>query len=288
MRQHLTVLLAAVAVLLLGYAGYEALFAEAEYQRLTVSSVAGEVTRTDATGAVLPAGPGDTLHASASIRVGASGHALLVAGQGAQLMLEEETSVRVLGADRRGVQIELDEGRVQARVQAGSRMLDVQAGSRTARTEGGSFRMARDSDGYVRVAADSGAVDILGPDGAAPLPVGQRLDVTPNGAATLSEVALEEILLEVQWSHPEPGNTPVPVSGRTAPHARIAIVGPEGASEVRADEEGRFQGEVDLPVGTHSVQVLANDGLSPTSVQTRSMERPAVVPVSTTEVRFGG
>jgi len=288
MRQHLTVLLAAAVVLVLGYGGYHVLFAEAEYQRLTVASVAGEVTRTDERGAVVPAGPGDSLHASAAIRVGAEGHALLVAGEGAQLMLEADTTVRVLAASRRGVQVELDEGRVQATVQPGSRVLGVRAGSRTARTEAGAFRVARDGDGYVRVAAEAGAVSVDGPDGAEALAVGQRLDVDPGGRAAISEAVLEEILLEVQWPEPTPGDTPVPVDGQTTPHAKVAIRGPGGTTELRADASGHFEGTIHLPPGDHVVRIDAADDLSPARTEERTLTRPAPVPVATTEVRFGG
>ena len=288
MKQHLTVMLAAAAVLIVGYGGYHALFAEAAYQSLTVASVAGEVTRTDASGGVLPAGPGDSLHASASIRVGASGHALLVAGEGTQLMLEADTSVRVLAADRRGVQVELDEGRVQARVQAGSRVLGVRAGDRTARTDAGTFRVARDAEGFVRMATEAGRVTVEGPDGTTSLPMGQRLDIDPAGRAAVSEAVLEELLLEVQWGTPVPGDAPVPVDGRTVPHAQVAIQGPRGTTRLRADADGRFHGDIDLPTGTHTVRVEAEDGLAPAAADARDLERPAVVPVATTEVRFGG
>lgn len=288
MKQHLTVLLAAAAVLVLGYGGYLALFADAEYQRLTVTSVAGEVTRTDARGATVPAGPGDTLSESSAIQVGASGHALLMAGEGTQLMLEEQTSVRVLAADRKGVRVELDGGRVQARVQPGSRMLGVRASGQTAETSAGRFQMARDSDGYVRIAPEAGTVTVEGPTGIQTLEPGERLDVTPEGQAAISEAVLEELLLEVHWPTPRPGEAPVAVSGRTTPHAEVAIRGPQGEESLRADAAGRFEGTVVLPTGAHVVTIESDDGLGQSTSTESVLERPARVPVATTEVRFGG
>ncbi len=288
MKQHLTVLLAAAVVLVLGYGGYYMLFAEAEYQRLTVASVAGEVTRTDARGVSVPAGPGDSVLASTSIQVGSTGHALLMAGEGTQLMLEEETSVRVLSADRQGVRVELDEGRVQARVQPGSRMLGVRAGDRESRTEAGAFLVGRDAEGYVRVSADSGSLQVDGPEGTSTLGSGRRLDVDPQGRSTISEAVLEEILLEVDWATPKPGNDPIPVDGRTIPHARVAIRGPDGTTEVRADADGHFRSTVALPSGEHKFTVEATDGLGADGSAEVTLTRPTAAPVATTEVKFGG
>ena len=289
MRQHLTVLLAAVAVLLVGYGGYAVLFTDPAHSQLTVASVAGTVTRVDPTGATSPASPGDALRADAGIRVGGSGHALLVAGEGSQIMLESDTTVRVLSADRRGVQVELDEGRVQARVQSGSRILSVQAGERTARATDGSFRVAKDSDGFVRVVTEAGTVDVDGPDGPTILSTAQRLDAPPTGPATVSDAAMEEILLQVQWGTPTVGSEPVAIRGTTVPHAAVSISGPDGVTALRADAAGQFESALVLPPGSpHDVRVEVTDGLGSPRSDSRVLARPVVVPTATTEVRFGG
>lgn len=287
MRQHLIVLFAAISVLGLGYGGYFVMFQEAEYRTLTVTSVTGAVTRSDERGVAVPAGPGDSVEASNVIRVGATGRALLTAGEGTQLLLEEETSVRVVAANRRGVQVELDEGRVKARVQPGSRMLGVRSGGQLARSDGGGFAVARDADGFVRVAVEDGSVEIDGPDGTRTLESGERLDAAPDGTSVLSSAVLEEILLEVRWADAKPGDAPVPVEGRTTPYARVAIEGPTGTSTTHADRDGRFAGEVAVPSGSHTITVDVSDGLGLEASDTRVVSRPAAVPVASTEVVFG-
>ncbi len=274
------------AVLILGYAGYWVLFAEDEYRRLTVASVAGEVIRTSPSGTSAAAGAGDFITASSQIRVGASGHAVLKAGEGTQLVLEKETSVRVLSADRRGVEVELDEGRVKARVQPGSRVLGVRAGPQEARTSAGAFQVARDGEGYVQVAAEQGTVEVIGPDGPTALTAGQRLDGSPTGRPSITDALLEEILLEVRWADPMEGG--VPIEGRTIPYAQVAVDGPEGRATTRADGAGAFSTSVPIPPGTHTVRVEVSDSFGAEAAQEQVVERAVAVPVATTEVKFGG
>ncbi|HCH62099.1 MAG: hypothetical protein CL927_19650 [Deltaproteobacteria bacterium] len=288
MKQHLIVLLAAVFVLALGYGGYFLMFQEAEYRRLTVTSVAGEVTRLDSTGAAVPAGPGDAVEETNVIRVGATGRAVLTAGEGTQLLLEQETSVRVLSASRRGVQVELDEGRVKARVKPGSRVLGVRAGERVAQTAAGGFQVARDVDGFVRVAVDAGTVEMDGPDGPQALAAGQRLDVDPSGEAVISSAVLEEILLEVQWPETPAGAAPLPIEGSTVPFGQVQVRGPQGTTTVHANQAGHFASEVSIPQGEHTITIDVSDGLGQATSDTRSVHRPSTVPVASTEVKFGG
>jgi len=288
MKEHLSVLLAALAVLAVGYGGYFVLFADPTTGRLMVTAVAGEVSRVAPDGRVEPAGTGDFLTEATEIRVGESGHVLLEAGEGSELRLEDHTSVRVLAADRRGVRVELDEGRVQARVRAGSRVLGVRAGVREVTADEGGFRMARDSEGTVRVAVDEGSVRMEGPDGPLSLASGQRFDARIGQPPVIRDSVVEELLLEIRWPSLPPGEAPAPVDGRTLPHANVRVRGPQGTTELQADAEGRFHAELTVPVGSHSVSVEVDDGLGSGRSETGQLERPIEVPVATTEVRFGG
>jgi len=288
MKEHLSVLLAALAVLAVGYGCYLVLFADPTTGQLMVTAVAGEVTRVAPDGRSEPAGTGDLLTESTEIRVGEAGHVLLEAGEGSELRLEDNTSVRVLAADHRGVRVELDEGRVQARVRPGSRVLGVRAGGRTATAEDGRFRMARDSEGTVRIAVDEGSVALAGPDGPTALAAGSRLDAVRGQVPVIQDSVVEELLLEIRWPSLPPGSDPAPVDGRTLPHAQVRIRGPQGTTELQADAEGRFFTELSVPAGTHAIEVAVDDGLGAERTESGQLVRPAEVPVATTEVRFGG
>ena len=290
MKEHLSVLLAALAVLAVGYGGYLALFADPTTGQLMVTAVAGDVTRVAPDGREEPAGTGDFLTEATEVRVGESGHVLLEAGEGTELRLEDKTSVRVLAADRRGVRVELDEGRVQARVRPGSRVLGVRAGGRTATAQDGRFRMARDAEGMVRIAVDEGKVALDGPDGPAELSAGSRLDAAPGQAPVIQDRVMEELLLEMRWPELTPGEAPAPIGGRTLPHALVRVRGPQGTTALRADAEGQFYTELDMPLDARrmEVEVEVEDGLGAERSAKSQLERPVEAPVASTEVRFGG
>lgn len=286
MRQQLPVIVAGVVVLLVGLLGYRVLFDDTEQRALVVSTVVGEVQRVDADGQAHPASVGEAVAADGSrVRVGAAGRAILSAGEGSSLLLEADTTVRVLEADRRGVTVELDEGRVQARVVDGASVLGVRAAGRTATVAGGAVRVGRDGQDTVRVAVDEGAVSLEG-FGVAGLVAGERIDARAGDGGVVSEAVMEEILLEVRWPEPGPTDGSVPVDGRTHPHARVAIRGPGGTTELDADEDGRFKAEIDLPTGDHVVSVTADDGLAEPRATEQTLHRDAPAPTASTEVRW--
>ena len=119
--------------------GYRALFGERPAHDLMVVSAERAALESKAYGSSTALQPGQVLGVSDVVRTASNGRAALQYGDGAQLMLAESTSLRVVAVDSTGVEIDVDEGEVTARVRQGAPPLNVTSQSRTIRATNADF-----------------------------------------------------------------------------------------------------------------------------------------------------
>ncbi len=291
MRNQLRVLLAAIAVLLLGWLGWVVLFADDDTPRLMVRSA------TDATvvGGDDPtpraATEGLVIGARDQVVVGPAGTAVLTMGEGTRLQLEPDASIRVLEADATGVRVELEGGRVQARVRPDSPVLGVSSRGRAIVARDAAFTVGVDPDGALAVDATEGALQLEGFDGAAELAAGQRLLDQPGRPAVV-DAATVDLLLHVRWPDGPVTAGTTTVEGRTAPYTEVVVrpggPGPSPGVRVRADVDGRFVAELPLAEGDNPLRVEARDPGGRVAASDGAVTRDSEAPTATSvEVGWG-
>lgn len=289
MRNQIRVLLAAVAVLLLGWLGWLALFGGDDTPALTVQAatdatvVGGEDPTPRAATAGLVVGARD------QVVVGPDGEAVLTMGEGTRLQLEPDASIRVLEADASGVRVELEGGRVQARVRPGSPVLGVSSRGRAVVARDAAFAVGVDADGALAVDATEGTVQLEGFDGAGTLSAGQRLLDQP-GQPPVVDDATVDLLLQVKWPEGPVQAGTARVAGRTAPYTEV-VVRPDGMGagiRMRADVDGRWSAELPVKEGENAMRVEARDPGGRTAAEAGAVTRDSEAPTATrVEVGWG-
>ncbi len=254
MRDVVQVLVAAVAVLVLGVAAWLWLFAADPLDPVVVQQVRGEVTRVRG-GVEAPATLGEALRDDDQIRVN-DGAAVLSMGQDTRLTLHEGASLRLLGLAEDGLRVELENGRVEATVRPGTPSLRVSSRGRGVVAQDADFALAVDDEGTFDLEARRGDLGVFGVDGVERLGEGQRLYAAPGQSATVAEIP-STLLLDVPW--PEGGptkETSITVRGVSAPGAKV--VGPGGVS-ARAGPDGAFTLTLALAEGQNELTLEATD-----------------------------
>ncbi len=260
MRDVLTVLAVAVAVLLVGVLGYSLLFGGDELQALSVQRVDGQV-RTERAGREEPTSIGELLGPGDRLIAGEGGRAVLSFGEASALVVESETSLRVLGEGDEGIEIELEGGRVHATVRPGDGGLGVRNGDRRVGLDEAEADIAIGPDGSAYVEVVDGDLELSGFDGVEALRSGQRLVAAP-GAAALVEGVDKDLLLDVAWPEARSTNQDtVLVRGTSAPGSRVRVSG--GVQDVRGqvDSQGDFELRVPLGEGDNALRVAVVDPL---------------------------
>lgn len=281
MRKQLPVLLAALAVLLLGWVGWYLIFLEGGTTKVVVLDPEGTVERRLASGRAALLESGDELAPSDVVRVSGEGSAVLAIGEGSSLRLGSSTSLRLVDVGRDSVQVELEGGRVQARVRAVGPGLRVGAAGRTVGATDADFTMGIDPTGTLAVQAERGTLTMDEVDGVPTLAAGAALIVPRRGDAVQIDTAAA-LLLEVDWpSSPATGAVGM-VEGQTAPYARVQV----GEWEVLAGADGRFQARLPLEQGANEVAVTARDALGREQAVSRTILRPGAPPIGTAEVQW--
>lgn len=288
MRQGLQILLAALVIAALGYAGYRVLFAEEEGARLEVVEARGDVVRS-APGGSQPLVAGDRLAVDDAVQVGPGSRAVLGVGEGTRLELEAESAVRVLAVEEGGIRVELEQGRVKARVRAGSTPLGLSSRGRAIYARDAELTAAVDGEGALAVDAERGAVRVegVGVD-ATEVQAGQRLVAMPGREAAIGAIPTE-LLLEVGW--PEVGRTrqkDVLVEGRTGAYAEVSVGQGDAWTTVRAGPDGSFRAQVPLEEGPNQLTVRARDALGNTREEEGAVLRDSTAPpITGSEVQWG-
>jgi hypothetical protein len=285
MRDVFKVLAVAVAVLLLGFLGYQGLFGEGASDGLRVSQVQGDVFVVGAERTL--AELGDVLGSEETLEAGAGGRAVLSFGGGGELTLEPETKIRVLPSQGDGLRIELDGGRIQATVRDGS-PLGIVSGSREVRADGrAAFQVAR-SQGSTYVSAQEGALNLRGFGDITELNADEVV-VAPDGGSPRLDPASRALLLEVEWPSDAVRRERLPVQGRADAGSSVALrVDGEVASLVEVDADGEWQAEVLLKEGPNVLQVEITDPLGRTQTLEQVVDLDTTPPKLTVEVAVSG
>lgn len=292
MRQALQLVMAALLVLVLGYAGYRVVFSEDHAAGVEVVLARGEVLRAGADGARAPLVPGDVVRARESVVVGEGSQAVLGVGEGTRLELEARSTLRVVDVDATGLRVELEQGRVSARVRAGSTPLGLTSRGRAIYADDADFTVAVDAEGALAVQPDRGQVRVEGltegESGPTALGTGSRLTALP-GRSPVIEAVPAQLLLEVGW--PGAASTrqaEVLLEGRTGPYAEVRVGDGDAWTRVRADHEGHFQAQVPLQEGENRLRVQATDALGNRREDELSLVRDSTAPLITgSEVQWG-
>ncbi|MCB9778085.1 MAG: FecR domain-containing protein [Alphaproteobacteria bacterium] len=291
MKQGLQLLLAALLVLVVGFAGYRLVFSEDGAVAVEVVEAEGDVHRTDATGHRSALAPGDRVEAQQTVHVGEDGRAVLGMGDDTRLELEARSAVQILEVDASGVRVELEQGRVSARVRAGGTPLGLSSRGRAVYVEDGETTVAVDQEGALAVEPGRGSVRVEGvsDDGSGrSVEAGQRLTSLPGGEPVIEAIPVE-LLLEVAFpGNPTTRAADVLVEGRTAAYAEVHVGDGADSVAVRADADGRFRASVPLDEGENQVRVRARDALGNTREDELSIIRDSTAPTITgSEVQWG-
>jgi hypothetical protein len=286
MREQLQAILAGLLIIVVSYFGYRVLFRAEEDAQLIVSHVQGRVTLTDAAGAQEDALSGLALSPDDELAVGEDSTASLSIGGDSSLILDAQSSIRVVGIEASGIRVELDEGRVSAKVRPGSPSLSISSRGRAVTADDASFSVNADIDGALSISAEQGSLALSGFGEQATLDEGRLLSAVPGEAPVLGPIP-DEILLEVHW--PELAATreeELYVEGRTSPYAEILVTIREEKSRVRARADGSFRTPIYLVEGDNAVHVVVEDGVGNRSETSRDFERRTTPPVLNIEVQW--
>lgn len=275
-------------VMALAVLSYRAFFGEAPAHDLMVVSSRSATVSTGGEGAGAALSPGDVVGVADVVKTGPDGAAALQYGNGAQLMLGDATTMRVLDADSTGVRIEMDEGTVTARVRQGAPPLDVLSNGRSVRASDADFTVMVSRDGGMSALAQRGQVAVRGIAGTPGLSEGQVLHTIGDGGKLVGSVS-DSLLLDVEWPEEEVTRlAEVDVSGVTDPFAVVTVGTGAGAVRVRADQEGRFSAEVALAEGVNTVPITVRDVSGREVTRTQTVRRDSTAPViQSAEVVWG-
>ncbi len=283
MRQALVTITAVALVLLLGWLGYTVIFDGHRRAVVIVESVEGRVERTRPAEVPVAVSSGDALGALDTVRVHGEGTATLAVGESTRLRLAPDSALQIVDLAEDGVRVVLEDGRVEANVRPDSPRLSIIAAGRTSTATDARFAVALD-EAAVGVAVDRGSVRV---DQTA-VEAGQAFVQAGDGTPSL-RMEDEDLLLQVAWPT-EPTNEGVArLSGTTEPGAKVTVGGGASPQEVRADSRGRF--EVDVPVndGAHTLTVSARDPLGSEVTVSGGVRADATAPAARSiDVSWGG
>ena len=258
-RDFLPTLLVAVVVILLGVAGYVALFDDDSVGAINLQRVSGDVevhsrqgSGAGVTGQVLE--PGDRVIANEG------GQAVLAFGEASSIVLEERSSLKVRGAGEDGVEVELEGGRARAVVRAGDGTLGVLNGDRRVEASDATFQVGVDPDGALAVGTEEGTVALQGFGDREGLGPGERISLVPGGDPWVSD-AERDLLLEVDPAKALIARREQTLTGTSDPGARLRIEGGLAPVEGRADGDGAWRLTVALSEGDNNLTVTAVDAL---------------------------
>lgn len=285
MRRDLLAILVLVALCLVGWIGWRALFVD-DGGSFAVLEVRGAVRHTDGLGKVQEATPGLVLDARDRLVAAPGGTAVLAFGEDARVTLAESTSIEVVSVDPQGVKIELEGGRVQATVRPGGGSVGIGADGRQVVATDGDFTAVRDEDGTFGVVAERGAVALTGVEGISELRAGERA-MMPRDGSPLRAPTDEKLLLYVAGPRaPRTRDPSTEVRGKTQPSARVRV-GRDGAwAEVRADAAGEWVATVPLAEGDNAVRVEAWDVFGNRAESTVQVVRDTTAPAVGVEIVY--
>ncbi len=287
MSENLRITLAVIAILVVGFIGYEILFPGQETIPLLVQAVEGGVQHVNEKGEREDVTPGLVLERASRIETQVDGRAFLALGEGSTLTIDQGSSVRVLNVTRDGVRIELDNGSVEATVRPERGSLGIVHSDREVIGRDGSFAVGVNASGSLAVESHEGSLELLGIESVPSLGQGERLLLLSDGTPRVAAIP-ESLLLEVAW--PESARTrqaEVAVRGLTDPGAEVRVGAAGRWTTVVADASGHFEAAIPLEEGANPLRVISRDPLGRTTEAERSLHRDSEPPASASfEVQY--
>lgn len=276
MKREILALFVLVLLLVSGWAGYRLLFESSGQTELTLDSVEGPVRHVNG-GASLLAQPGQVVRPGERLEAGVDGVAVLSFGPDTRVVLQPDSSMKVLDVQPDGVRVSLENGRVQATVHEGGPAVAVRAGEREVTARDADAVIARGSDGTVVVAPSRGSVELFGFGSTVEVSEGQRI-VAPPGRAAQLVAAHQAGLLDLAAAPPRTNRTEVDVAGRTEPGARVEVVGGAERAVGTADPDGAFSIRVQLAEGKNHLELRATNVLGEQVHASVDVERDTTAP----------
>lgn len=288
MRDHIRLGVVILAIIAVSAIAWQALFGAGPADALVVTAAQGARVQRAGRASSEPVAAGVVVEGRDQLVVGTGGHAILELGQGTRMELGADASVRVLSVDARGARVELEGGRLEARVTPGSPVLGVESRGRAVVATDAAFTVGVDADGTLAVRPETGRLSIEGVQGVTSVAAGERLTVPAEGTGVIDE-ATRALLLSVDWPDGAVREPSAPLTGRSAPHARVEVRSPGGGVvTTRADDGGRFALEVSLEEGPNPLEVVVSEPIGGEQQTTQTIVRDSQPPSATTvEVGWG-
>jgi hypothetical protein len=281
MRPERLALLAVAVIGLLAWVAWRFLFGGATAGTLLVLESSGEVQRIGEGPAEVVA-VGTALEEQDRLVAGPDGRAVLGLGARTRVTLSENTAVKVLGADRRGVRLELENGKVQATVKRGGGSVGIVSGGRELVEEDGDITVARDRNGTLVAEVTRGEARVLGMEGVDHLGAGERL-VDPIDGDPLTGPVPDALLLNVVWPEARRGRLrSMEVSGKTEPGATVS----GGGVTTRAGPDGGFRMVVPLEEGQNPVDLKVVNALGQSTTVRETFWRDTTPPSVGVQVHY--
>jgi len=260
MRENLGLLLALLAVLLVGVVGYGLLFGP-QGPQLVVLDAAGQALRVRAAEGAVPLRAGDALEVEDQLMVGEAGSIRVGIGEGSELTLQANSALRLTAVTDDGLRVELEGGAVSARVRAGAPTLGLRASGRDLRLQAGEVNAGLAEDGRLTVEVLAGELAVDGVEGVTTLGAGRRLDLA-QGQTPVEAPLAEALLVEVRAPSVVGDDGTVVVIAHTQPYATVELRGGDATVRVMAGPDGQaLLPSVVVPRGGATLELHARDAL---------------------------
>lgn len=228
--------------------------AEPEDVRTTViETVEGRAIRRVPGQAATPVVKGDRLPATSTVETTGGKVTLLTQG-GAQVVVSDESLLRVAEPGSDGVDIVLARGRAEAKTEGKELRMGFEGSDAVATAQDGEFAAVSDGSGQVAVASSRGEVELSAQGSSVTVREGEQSVVRPSMPPSAPTAIPSSFFLKVR----KPGTTRRPMAklkGRTAPGSIVKV----GDQSIAVGAGGQFETEVSLKNGRNSVTISARD-----------------------------
>lgn len=226
-----------------------------EDKSAVIETVQGRAIRRVPGQTAAPVVKGDRLPAASTVET-TGGSVTLVTHGGAQVVVSDESLLRVAASDAEGVDIVLARGRAEAKTGGAETpfRMGFEGSDAVATATDGDFAAVSDGAGQVAVASSRGDVDLSAQGQSVTIGEGEQSVVRPSMPPSAPKAIPSSFFLKVR----KPGRTKQPkatLRGRTAPGSIVRIEG----QAVQVGDSGQFETEVSLSRGRNAVTVSARD-----------------------------
>ncbi len=227
--------------------------APVEEETAVIDTVEGRAIRRVPGRPAAPVVKGDRLPAESTVETSGGSVTLTTTG-GAQVVVSDESLLRVAEPGQDGVDIVLQRGRAEAKAQGDRLRMGFEGSDAVATADDGDFAAVSDGAGQVAVASSRGEVELSAQGTSVTVREGEQSVVRPSMPPTAPTSIPTSFFLKVR----KPGTTRKPtarLAGRTAPGSIVKV----GERSVTVGASGEFETEVSLKGGRNSVSISARD-----------------------------